>query len=405
MSSPGIESKAQTVSLMTLAAVAIGGALFLLRTVLVPFLLALFFVCGIAPILDYFEKRLNTPRIVAVVIAFLLGLLLTSLLWAMVWVSVASLASDADVYRVRLTELVGKVSAFIGEDEAEFAAAGRALGKDAEDTETASESESDEAGPVAGKDPAADDEGPDPQMTVSDPNAERLDKFLGEHFRMGLGQLSAALMDLLSSGLIVLIFMFFLLLGGSAATEKREGVWFEIESQIRNYIVTKAVISLFTGGLFGLVLWLFGIPLAFVFGVLAFLLNFIPNVGPVIASLLPMPLIFLNPDLSLVSMLTVATLAVVIQFASGNIAEPKIMGDSFELHPVAILLTLMFWGMIWGIVGMFLATPITAATKILLEKFELTRPIAELLAGHLTALPDMDDVTGAMAGEADSSGS
>jgi AI-2 transport protein TqsA len=58
------------------------------------------------------------------------------------------------------------------------------------------------------------------------------------------------------------------------------------------------------------------------------------------------------------------------------------MGESLDLHPVTILLALMVWGMLWGIVGMLLATPITAVLKILFEKLELTRPIARLLAGR-----------------------
>jgi AI-2 transport protein TqsA len=180
----------------------------------------------------------------------------------------------------------------------------------------------------------------------------------------------------------VLIFMFFLLLGGSTETIPRAGIWMEIESKMRSYLVTKTVISLFTGAVFGLALWLFGIPLAIVFALLAFLLNFIPNIGPIIACLLPLPLIILSPDLSLGAMIVVILLTSGIQFISGNVVEPKIMGDAFELHPVAILLTLMIWGMLWGIIGMILATPIMAAMKILLERFDRTRPIAEILAGR-----------------------
>jgi AI-2 transport protein TqsA len=104
------------------------------------------------------------------------------------------------------------------------------------------------------------------------------------------------------------------------------------------------------------------------------LLNFIPNIGPIIACLLPLPLIVLSPDLSLTAMITVIVFSSLIQFVSGNVVEPKIMGDSFELHPVAILLTLMIWGMLWGIIGMILATPVTAAMKILFDRFERTRP-------------------------------
>lgn len=82
-------------------------------------------------------------------------------------------------------------------------------------------------------------------------------------------------------------------------------------------------------------------------------------------------------------MVVVIVLTSSIHFVSGNVIETKIMGESFELHPIAILLTLMIWGMIWGIVGMVLAVPITAAAKILLEKFDRTRPIANALAGKI----------------------
>jgi AI-2 transport protein TqsA len=122
--------------------------------------------------------------------------------------------------------------------------------------------------------------------------------------------------------------------------------------------------------------------MAFTFGVLAFLLNFVPNVGPIVASLLPVPLILLDPAGNLGWMVAVIAATSTIQLVSGNIVEPKIMGDSSDLHPVTILLALMFWGMMWGIIGMFLATPITAALKIMLERIDQTRPIAEMMSGR-----------------------
>src|SRR5690606_17173943 len=88
--------------------------------------------------------------------------------------------------------------------------------------------------------------------------------------------------------------------------------------------------------------------------------------------------------------LGVAIVAVVlgglVQFVSGNVVEPKIMGDQFKLHPVAILLSLMFWYMIWGITGAFLAIPITSALKIILAESPRTRRVAELLEGNLSIL-------------------
>jgi len=61
------------------------------------------------------------------------------------------------------------------------------------------------------------------------------------------------------------------------------------------------------------------------------------------------------------------------------------MGDSLDLHPIAILIALIFWGMLWGVVGMLLAAPITAVMKILFERLEVTRPLARLLSGRLGA--------------------
>ena len=346
------ELRIQTICQMVIAAVAIGAALYWLRPVLLPFVLALFLVCGVAPLLDLIQKRLRAPRIVAVAIAFLGGVLLLAGLWLFIWLSVQSMLRDAHLYRERYQSIVERLSGMMP---------GNA---------TAGESAS----------PAAATAGDAKEQQASD-----LAQFTGGYVKAGLAGIASALTDFLGSATMVLIFMFFLLLGGSTEAIPRSGVWIEIESKIRGYIVTKTVISAATGAAFGFVLWLYGIPLALVFALLAFLLNFIPNIGPIIASLLPLPLIILSPDLSIASMVIVILLTTGIQFVSGNVVEPKIMGDSFELHPVAVLLTLMLWGMIWGIIGMVLATPVTAAIKILLERFDHTRPIAEVLAGRFDA--------------------
>ena len=70
----------------------------------------------------------------------------------------------------------------------------------------------------------------------------------------------------------------------------------------------------------------------------------------------------------------------------GDFVDPKLMGQSLDLHPVSVLLALMVWGAVWGVIGMFLATPLTAIMKILFERSELTAPIADLMAGRLDAL-------------------
>jgi AI-2 transport protein TqsA len=196
-----------------------------------------------------------------------------------------------------------------------------------------------------------------------------------------------AIVDLLSKSLLVLIFMIYLLIGRETAvvTETENGVWKDIEGRIERYIATKALVSGATGILVGTVLWLLGIDLALVFGLFAFLLNFIPSVGSLIATLLPLPVVLMSPDTS--SATAVAAIAVpgAIQFVIGSVLEPKIIGDALDLHPITILMALILWGMLWGIVGMLLATPITAMLKILFEQLEPTRPAARLLSGRLGA--------------------
>ena len=369
------ELRFQTACLMVVAALAIGVALYLLRPVLVPFVLALFFAACLAPVLDLIEQRLGAPRIAAVAIAFLLGLLLMAVLWLLIWLSVSSLLQNSQDYVDHIADLVQRTNERLPED---FQLPDKIFG----DNELPEELET----------PIDDDPGNNDSSgttnNVEQPNPWD-DPSVRSFASYGMSLIYNTLKELSSNAVMVLIFMFFLLLGGSTSAIPRGGVWREIENKIRGYIITKAVISAVTGAAFGLVLWMFGIPLALVFGLLAFLLNFIPNIGPIIASLLPLPLIVLDPTLAAFQMVMAVALSGGVQFLSGNVIEPKIMGESFELHPVAILLTLMLWGMIWGLVGMFLAVPMTAAVNILLARFEHTKPIADVLAGRFESLTEM----------------
>ncbi len=114
-----------------------------------------------------------------------------------------------------------------------------------------------------------------------------------------------------------------------------------------------------------------------------------PNLGPLVASALPVPFLILNANISPTMGIVCFILCMIVQFVSGNIIEPKLMGQSFDVSPTFLLVALMFFGLIWGIVGMFLATPIVSIIKIILEKTEMGRPVAELMAGrwHLRDQP------------------
>ncbi len=118
-----------------------------------------------------------------------------------------------------------------------------------------------------------------------------------------------------------------------------------------------------------------------------FFLTFIPVFGAVIAVILPIPVAFIQYTSPLPIILIIA-LPSIFKIIIGDFIEPKVIGSALKLHPVTIVLSLIFWGILWGVVGVFLAAPITAIIKISFEKFETTLPFARLLEGNIHHLRD-----------------
>jgi len=336
-----VQGRVQNVCLFILAAVAVGFVLVWFRAVLVPFVLAVFVAYGLGPLIEFQTLRLRVPRPLAVLLTLVLGVLLLSLVGGIVSTSVSQLSQNVDRYQAQIEKTV------------EAALASPLLHEVLPD--------------LGGK--------VDLRRIVPT-----------RQFQSFVVATTNAIVDLLSKGLIVLIFLFFLLAGESAV--RSQGVRLDVETKIRRYIVIQVALSAATGLLVGGILTVLGVPLAMVFGLFAFLLNFIPSIGSIIATLLPLPVVLVSPEIST----TVAVLAIalpgVVQFGIGSVLSPKVMGDSLELHPVTVLLALMLWGALWGIVGMLLATPITAVMKMLFERMELTRPVAALMAGRFEEVRD-----------------
>jgi AI-2 transport protein TqsA len=327
----------QTVCLLLLTAVAIGAALYFLRPVLLPFVLALFLVFCLTPAIDVQVKHLRMPRAIAVVNTILLGCFVLFLLWLLIWSSVSQMTANAGIYEDQWQRLIEN--------------AGEKL--------------------------------PLERVGIE---SDELSGFLTmprETMRGLLPKIVSSIMSVLSNGLIVVIFMVFMIAGSGGQPPPEGSLRQQIDWRVKRYLLTKVVVSGSTGILVGLTLWLLNVPLAMVFGLLAFLLNFIPSIGSVVATLLPLPVVVLNPDLSLPAKIMAITLPGLIQFAIGNVIEPKVMGESLDLHPVTVLLGLIFFGWLWGIIGMILATPIVAVAKIVLERLDLTAPAARLLSGRL----------------------
>lgn len=153
----------------------------------------------------------------------------------------------------------------------------------------------------------------------------------------------------------------------SAEREKRVVKTFkDITEQIQRYIATKFLISLLTGLIVGIILWIFNVDFTIVWAVLAFFLNFIPNIGSIIAIILPTVMTLIQYE-SVGYTVLVGGILTIVQNLIGNIIEPKIMGDKLGLNPLVILLSLLIWGYVWGIAGMFLSVPLTAVVKIIIS--------------------------------------
>lgn len=407
------DRRLQTLCLAVIATAVVTYMVYWLRPVLVPFVVALLVVSGVTPILELMERTLRVNRLVASVIAFVTGLFVLGILCVCLWISVRQIRSEGEAYTKRVGELLTTVQAWIPESILPTNQVPTEVQPDREDSSDASsevraakESDSDDG---AASEPAGaaitpgetDVSRTDVAMTQSDAlrqehsqsavpiDFDSMGEMTVSFVRLALARISAELFQIFSTSVIVLIYVFFILLG--SAESKQIASVQAIDQQVRSYLFLKTIISIFTGVCFGGALWAFGVPMSLTFGMLAFLFNYIPNVGPVVASLLPIPFILLNPDGSVWWMASAIVVTMAIQVFSGNVVEPKLMGDSSDLHPVVILLALMFWGMMWGITGMFLATPITAGIKIVLEGNPSTKPVANVLAGRFT--PRNDDET------------
>jgi len=312
-----------------------------LRPVMVPFVVAVFISLALEGVAGGLTRATRLPRWLAIATTLAVAALAFAGAVALVSTSVSELSTHAVSYQQRISEL--------------FESATAAL-------------------------PAA------VRARVGSDTLQDLTRIPVAAIGNTLVRTTNAILGILSNSFLVLIFVVFLMLGRRGGVSRSDDTWGEIELRIERYIVQKALISAATGLLVGLVLAVIGIELAMVFGLMAFLLNFIPSIGSVIATLLPVPVVLLSPEVSTFAAVLAIGIPAIIQVSIGNVLEPKIMGDSLDLHPVMILMALIFWGMLWGILGMLLATPITAVLKILFEKLEPTRPVARLMAGDLAGL-------------------
>ena len=316
-SEPTSMARIRTTCLVIIAVGVVAAGLYVFRTALIPFVIAAFFHFSLAPLVDWQRKRWNMPRWAAVATTTALGLIVFAAAWAAVVASLIQLASSLPAFEDRVMEFIDQVVDFLPL---------RAVGMTKQEARDA----------------------------LSD---------MPENGALGIlaGGVSVGL-SAIGQGVLVLMFMAFMLMSKAVGKGNAPELLAEFENSVQRYMVRKVVLAAVEGLLTWGILAALGVEFALVLGLMTFLLSFIPNIGSIIAAVLPIPVLLLG-DYSLVTVILALSLPAVAQFIIGNIVEPKWMGKSLGLHPVVVILGLVVFSVVWGIPGAFLATPMLAVLK------------------------------------------
>ncbi|QIK39740.1 AI-2E family transporter [Pontivivens nitratireducens] len=147
---------------------------------------------------------------------------------------------------------------------------------------------------------------------------------------------------------------------------------------VRRFVLVRAAMGLVTAALYMIWLWIFGVDLIFVWGILTFLLSFVPNLGSVVSGVLPTVYVFLTKDIG--TAIAVAAGLLAIEQVIGNFVDPRVQGRQISISPVVILTGLLLFAWIWGVPGTLLSTPVLIAALVICARIEPLRPVALLLS-------------------------
>ena len=208
-----------------------------------------------------------------------------------------------------------------------------------------------------------------------------------------IGSLLSGLSSIFSDGLLILITVIFALLESVGYPAKLRAILGEgsqsmarlvkVLKDLRRYMVIKTWISIATGVPIGVGLALMGVDYAVLWGILAFLLNYVPNIGSLIAAIPPVMLALVQEGWLVAIGATLLFLAV--NFVIGYLIEPPAMGRRLGLSTLVVWVSLIFWGWVLGPVGMFLSVPLTMTFKIIFEGSDETRWLSVLLGPPIEA--------------------
>jgi len=207
-----------------------------------------------------------------------------------------------------------------------------------------------------------------------------------------LKNLLNSLASILGKGLIILFYVIFLILETKGFENKLRAMYLDenkykevikflkkLDKSLSKYLVLKTLVSLLTGILSYVLLVIIGVNFAVFWAFLIFLLNYIPTIGSLVATVFPTVIALLQGGSFSHALLVLAGVGA-IQVLVGNLIEPKVMDNSLNVSSLVVILSLVLWGALWGIIGMIIAVPMTVILIIVFAQFPGTRKIAIILS-------------------------
>ncbi|MFQ6037466.1 MAG: AI-2E family transporter [Candidatus Aminicenantales bacterium] len=335
-------NKVTTASLVIIVIFIAGVVLKLAKPVLFPFFLAVFLSFVLAPLLDL-SARVRIPRPISILLLLIMTFFILYLLGSLFYSSGKAFANEIPDYSQRVDAILTSLLERLNLSQVEV----------------------------------------EPVSWVKQLNLGKIGRLLLDSI--------GPFFSFLSNLFLILLFLIFILAGRGQVKEKIETsftperagtigeIYQNIDTQIQRYLAIKTVVSFFTGVFVMVVLMLFGVNFAIVFGFFTFLLNYIPNIGSFIATAFPVIIAVFQFE-TIWPAFWILIILISIQMIMGNFVEPRLMGKGLGLSPLVVLFFLFFWGWLWGVPGMILAVPIAAVVKIVCNNIPELRFIAVLMS-------------------------
>jgi len=335
-------NKVVAAALIILVIFVVGVVIQQAKPVLFPFFLAIFLSFILSPILD-FLTRIKIPRAVSILFIILISFFIIYLLGLLFYSSGKTFSSEFPKYGQKISSILASIQE---------------------------------------------------QLKLTFPKLETADwvgqldiNKIGGFLLSSLGPFFSFIANLF----LIFVFLIFILAGRGNIKTKIEksfskerslqiiNITQKIDNQIQKYLAIKTIVSFVTGVLATVVLMIFGVDFAIVFGFFTFILNYIPNIGSIIATALPLTVAVFQFE-TLWPAFWILIILGSIQMTIGNFIEPRVMGEGLGLSTLVVLFFLFFWGWLWGIAGMILAVPTAATIKIVCDNIPPFSFVGELMS-------------------------